>query len=204
MIPVLGQQAVLRWETSRHLQAVVTAIVSGDTVELLVFADGDTWGDGYTSFQLPCRIIDDVQFGTGVGQWQPGTLLDDRISQIPAIDTTSIMFVTDDGSAPSLVSGVPRKPNDFRPVFVEVSAAFTWNLTAIGTQTGSIVIKNDDQETPTTVTHTFPFSRGIGVGVTVGDTGTMPFYFGFWVRPGNFYSVTAIGNVTFSIHENIM
>lgn len=123
--------------------------------------------------------------------------------------TTSAMNSGDAGrcavpsasSTASLASGTPRQPSTTRPVLVMISGSWNWNLTAIGTQTGSLTVKSDSAPTPTTVIRAPAWSRGVGVGVTISDTGTLPIEFDLLVRPGDYYSVTAAGGATFTIRE---
>lgn len=85
-----------------------------------------------------------------------------------------------------------------------VSGSWSWNLSALGTQTGSLTLKSDANATPTTVIRAPSWSRGISVGLSVGDTGTIPVEMDIIVRPGDYYSVTAAGGATFTIREQVL
>jgi len=131
---------------------------------------------------------------------------------ITGLATTSAMTAGDAGrmavpgasSTVSLSSGTARQPSSTRPVLVMVSGSWSWNLTAIGTQTGSLTIKSDSASTPTTVIRAPTWSRGIGVGVAVNDTGTMPVEIDVIVPTGHYYSVTAAGGATFTVREQVL
>lgn len=207
----VGQQAVYRLESSRYVNAVVTKIVSGSTVELVCFSDGSAWGDGDPA-SLGAKVYDSVALGTSVGQWQPGTVVDDAVAAGVAglaseayVDSasTACLAVPGASSTVSLASGTPRQPSATRPVLVMVSGSWSWSLNAIGTVTGSLTLKADSSSTPTTVIRAPAWSRGITVGVVVGDTGTMPVEFDLVVPPGHYYSVTSAGGATFSIREQV-
>ena len=118
-------------------------------------------------------------------------------------DVTSVLIPGASGTQ-SLASGTPRQPSTTRPVLVMVSGSWSWNLSAIGTQTGSLTLKSDSGSTPTTVIRSTSWSRGISVGITVGDTGTVPVEMDLVVPPTHYYSVTAAGGATFSIREQVM
>lgn len=107
-------------------------------------------------------------------------------------------------STVSLSSGTPRQPSTTRPTLVMVSGSWSWNLTAVGTQTGSLTAKSDSSATPSTVIRAPAWSRGIGVGVSINDTGTMPIEFDLFVPASHYYSVTAAGGATFSIREQVL
>lgn len=208
----VGQQAVYRLESSRYVQAVVSKIVSGDTVDLVAFCDGSAWGDG-DGTDVVAKLYTSIALGTAVGEWQPGTIVSDAVtagtSGLAAesyVDTAcaALCNVPGASSTVSLSSGTARQPSATRPVLVMVSGSWSWNLTATGTQTGSLTLKSDSASTPTTVIRAPAWSRGIGVGVAINDTGTMPIEMDLIVPPGHYYSVTAAGGATFSIREQVL
>lgn len=202
----VGQQAVYRLATSRYVQAIVTKIVSGDTVELVCFSDGSAWGDGDPA-SLGAKVYDSIALGTAVGEWQPGTIVSNAIATCEAYadaGDAGRCAVPGASSTVSLSSGTSRQPSATRPVLVMVSGSWSWNLTAIGTQTGSLTLKSDSSSTPTTVIRAPSWSRGITVGALIGDTGTMPVEFDLLVPAGDYYSVTAAGGATFSIREQVL
>lgn len=107
-------------------------------------------------------------------------------------------------STVSLTSGTARQPSATRPVLATVTGAWSWNITVLSTVTGSLTFKSDAAATPTTTLYAPAWSRGITVGVTVADTGTMPVMWSYVVPPSHFYSVTAAGGATFSIREQVL
>lgn len=211
-MPTLGQQAVYRLATSRYMQAIVTGVVSGSTVELVVYSDGYSWGDGDPG-SVATKVYDSVDLGTGVGQWQAGALVADAVvagtaglaasTYVDAQDSTRCA-VPAASAAHSLASGTPRQPSATRPVMLLVTGSWSWNLTALGTQTGSLTLQSDASATPTTTIYAPAWSRAVGVGISVNDTGTMPVCMSYVVPPGHYYSVTAAGGATFSIREQVL
>lgn len=121
-----------------------------------------------------------------------------------ADDDSGDMAVPGTSSTVSLSSGTARQPNTTRPVLVMISGSWSWNLSAIGTQTGSLTLKSDSASTPTTVIRAPAWSRGISVGLSIGDTGTVPIEMDLIVKPGDYYSVTAAGGATFTIREQVL
>lgn len=124
--------------------------------------------------------------------------------EAPVDDDSGRLAVPGASSTVSLSSGTARQPSATRPVMVMVSGSWSWNLTTVGTQTGSLTLKSDSSSTPSTVIRAPSWSRGIGVGVSISDTGTMPVEFDLLVPPAHYYSVTAAGGATFSIREQTL
>lgn len=244
----VGQQAVYRLASSRYMQALVTKIVSGNTIELVAYSDGSAWGDGDPA-SLGAKLYESVALGTGVGEWQPGTLVGDAVTAgvsglataasvtaaigtcegycdtaiaplatsssvtsaiaaaiagIPADDDSALCAVPGASSTVSLAASTPRRPSTTRPVMVMLTGSWSWNLTALGTQTGSLSLQSDSISTPSAVIYAPAWSRGITVGITVGDAGTMPVCASYLVPPGHYYQVIAAGGATFSIREQVM
>lgn len=125
-------------------------------------------------------------------------------AEAPADDDSGLCNVPGASSTVSLSSGTPRQPSTTRPVLVMVSGSWSWNLTAVGTQTGSLTLKSDSGSTPSTVIRAPSWSRGIGAGLSINDTGTIPVEFDLIVPPSHYYSVTAAGGATFSIREQTL
>lgn len=209
---IAGQQAVFRKASSRYMQGIVSAIVSGDTVDVVVLSDGDAWGDGDPG-SVPAKLFESVALGTGVGEWQPGTLVADAITA--ATTNLATYAYADSGDAArlalpgasstvSLAASTPRQPSTTRPVMVMVTGSWSWNLTALGTQTGSLSFQSDSSATPSTAIYAPAWSRGITVGITVGDTGTVPVCWQYIVPVGHYYQIVAAGGATFSIREQVL
>jgi hypothetical protein len=106
------------------------------------------------------------------------------------------------GSTITLAFNTARNPSsarsDSRPTRVTISGTWSWALTAIGTQAGTVSLKSDSGGTPTTVVTSAPFSRGLGVGISVNDTGTMPWSWSYVVPSGHSYQVATSGTGTFA------
>ena len=119
-------------------------------------------------------------------------------------DDSGLCSVPGASSTVSLAASTPRQPSTTRPVMVMVTGSWSWNLTALGTQTGSLSFQSDSSATPSTAIWAPAWSRGITVGITVGDTGTMPVCFSYIVPVGHYYQVVATGGATFSIREQVL
>lgn len=201
MTTTLGQQAVYRLDSSRYMQAIVTNIISGDTVELVAFQDGTAWGDG-DGTNVASKLYNSVDKGTGVGEWQPATVVSDAvaagvatcegytdtaISGLPAPDISGACAVPGAGSAvgsPTLNS--PRRPSATRPTQITVYGSVAMTSTILGPQSATVVLKADTSATPTTAVGSLPFALS-GVGATA----TMPFTMTYDVPANHYYQVTA-------------
>lgn len=175
-IPVLGQPVTLKTQASplRVVSASVTKVIDADTVSLVAFIDSeDDWPVSNIPYQHPAQLYENVARGTGVGQWQEASLP----AQAGAVSTVSLALNT------------PRQPNTDRATRVTISGTWSWTLNAVGTATGTVALKTDSSATPTTVVITMPFSRGIGVGISVNDAGTECFCWTFEVRAGDYYEI---------------
>ncbi len=104
----------------------------------------------------------------------------------------------------SLAASTPRQPSTTRPVMVMLTGSWSWNLSATGTQTGSLSFQSDSSATPTTAIYAPAWSRGISVGLSIGDTGTEPICMSYIVPPGHYYQVVVAGGATFSLREQVL
>lgn len=75
--PAVGDWVSYRTSTSQHNLAMVGRVVSGTTVDVVAFSDGTTWMDGGTPAQVATITYTSVALGTGVGQYQPTTIVAD-------------------------------------------------------------------------------------------------------------------------------
>lgn len=119
-------------------------------------------------------------------------------------DDSGLCNVPGASSTVSLAASTPRRPSTTRPVAVLMIGSWSWNLTAIGTATGSLSFQSDSSATPSTAIYAPAWSRGIGVGVVLADTGTMPVCLSYTVPPGHYYQVVAAGGATFSLREQVL
>lgn len=198
-MPQLGQQIIYRVASSDYRDGVVAEVVSGNTVNLVVFSNGDAWGDGDPG-SLASKCYANIAMGTGVGEWQAGTVVSDAI----AAAAPNYCAVPGASSTVSLAASTPRQPSATRPVAVMLTGSWSWNLTAIGTQTGSLSFQSDSSATPTTPIFAPSWSRSVTVGITVGDAGTIPVCMTYIVPPGDYYQVVTAGGATFSIREQVL
>lgn len=75
--PTVGDLVSYRTATSQHNLAVVGRVVSGSTVDIVAFSDGTNWQDGGTPWGVATITYPSVALGTGVGQYQPTTIIAD-------------------------------------------------------------------------------------------------------------------------------
>lgn len=123
--------------------------------------------------------------------------------EAPPDDDSGLCSVPGTSSTVSLAASTPRQPSTTRPVMVMLTGSWSWNLTAIGTQTGSLTFKSDSSATPTNAIYAPAWSRGIGVGITINDTGTEAVCLSYVVPPSDYYQVAVTGGATFSIREQV-
>ena len=189
-----GQPAVYRLGSSRYVQAVVTKVVSGDTVELVAFSDGSAWGDGDPA-SLGAKVYDSIALGTGVGEWQPGTLVDAAIAA--ATTNLATYSYVDSGVAgrcavPGAGSAVgspafatPRRPSTTRPTRVTVYGSFAMASTLLGPQSGTATLLADSSATPSTQVGVAPAAlSGVAANATV------PWTMTYDVPANHWYQVT--------------
>lgn len=103
------------------------------------------------------------------------------------------------GSTVSLALNTARQPNASRGTRVSVCGTWAWNLTAIGSQAGTCVLQSDSSATPTTQRGSAPFTRSVGVGVVVADSGTLPWFMAYDVPAGHYYRIATGGAGTYAI-----
>jgi len=190
-----GDLIEVQTETGRWCQGMVTSVVSGDTVNCVVFSDGSTWsadspwnGNGAG---LPVLPATSLAKGTGVNNWRSST------------SEAGFVAVPGASSSVSLAIGTARNPSsvrgDARPTRVTVSGTWSWTLTAIGSLSGTINALCDSNSNPTTVVGSTSSARALTAGVTLGETGSMPFTLTFDVPSGYSYKMTSSGTGTFAI-----
>jgi len=190
-----GELIEVQTETGRWQQGITTAVVSGDTVNCVVFTDGAQWcddapwnGNGAYIAVMPATSI---AKGSGVGNWRPSTAL------------AGLVAVPGASSSVSLAIGTARNPSsvrsDSRPTRVTVSGTWSWTLNAIGSLSGTINALCDSNSNPTTVVGSTTSARALTAGVTLGETGSMPFTLTFDVPAGSSYKLSTSGTGTFAV-----
>lgn len=75
--PAVGDLVRYRTATSQYHLAVVGRVVSGTTVDIVAFSDGTTWQDMGTPPGAATITYYGLTLGTGVGQYQPTTIVAD-------------------------------------------------------------------------------------------------------------------------------
>jgi hypothetical protein len=209
----VGQRIVYRLASSDYRSARITKIESGTTVTLVAFTTGVDWDAG-TPGGVPVVLFGEVAKGTSVGQWQDETTVDPSVSAEIDADVAAEASARDtaiataaagrcavpaEGSSVGLALNTPRQPHATRPVRLSVYGTWAWVLSAIGSQSGTATLKSDSASTPTNTHGVASCSRGISVGVTVGDTGTMPWLMSYEVPAGHYYQIATTGTGTFAI-----
>lgn len=197
-MPHVGQRCILRIASSDYRPAKITNVVSGDTVHMIVFSTYADWPDNSPA-GVPSEVYNDVAKGTGVGEWQEDTGVDPAVQGAIDFAAADCLLVPAAGSSVSLALNTPRRPSTTRPVKVTVYGTWSWTLSAIGSQSGTATLQSDSSSTPTTTRGVAPCARGISVGVTVGDTGTMPWTMSYTVPVGHYYQIATSGTGTFAI-----
>lgn len=203
----LGQQAVFRKASSRYMQGLVSAIISGDTVDVVVLSDGAAWGDGDPG-SVPAKLFESIELGSGVGQWQPGTIVSDAIATATTNLATYSYADSGDaarcalpaaGSSQSLALSTPRRPSTTRPTTVTAYGSFTLATALLAAQGATVQMLSDSSATPSTVVGG-PLTVNNGVG-TVG-TAVIPWMMEYAVPTGHYYQIVqsaTVGTGTVSI-----
>lgn len=194
----VGQRIIYRLASSDYRPACITAIVSGSTVNLVAFTTGDDWFPGMPG-DIPASYVGGAAQGTAVGEWQEDTGVDPSVSAEIDADVAGRCAVPAEGSSVGLALNTPRQPHATRPVRLSVYGTWAWVLSAIGSQSGTATLKSDSASTPTNTHGVASCARGISVGITVGDTGTMPWSMSYEVPAGHYYQIATTGTGTFAI-----
>ena len=158
--PALGDQVVYRSSSTESRTAVVTAVVSGTTIDLVAFSDGDDYGDGNQG-STPAAIYRNVVPGTGIGEYTIGTSVADLVASLGYLQTPT-------GSSPSLTlggSGVQLSAT--RPVLLTVRGTASMVSTLAGGQAYTVELRCDAGSTPTTVVDDAAGSLAQTVGLSV-------------------------------------
>jgi len=218
MSAALDQLVILRTATARWHSAVTVNVIDANTADLLVLGDGADWEDSVSAVYF-ARMMTGKARGSGIDEWLPVPVTDEvsaaiatavsgglsgyaseayvdaAIEEIPADDDSGLCAVPGTRSTPSgfTIGSAARRPSTTRPTLVTVSGGWSWTLSATGTATGTLAVKSDSGSTPSAVVISMPFSRGIGVGLSVNDTGTMPYSVQFVVAANDYYALAQSG-----------
>lgn len=222
MSAALDQLVILRTATARYHAAVTVNVIDADTADLLVLGDGADWEDSVSAVYFARMMTGKVR-GSGVDEWLPVPVTGEvdaaiaaavsgglsgyasesyvdaavsaAIAAIPADDDSGLCAVPGTRSTPAgfTIGSAARRPSTTRPTRVTVSGAWSWTLNATGTATGTLTVKSDSGSTPSAVVSAMPFSRGIGVGLSVNDTGSVPYSASFDVLPNEYYALVQSG-----------
>jgi hypothetical protein len=207
-----GQQAVYRLASSRYMQAVVTKIVSGSTVELVVLGDGVAWGDGDPA-SLGAKVYTSIPQGSDVGEWLPGTIVDDTVTAAVAglasgtyvdAEVAGACAVPGAGAPISLALSTPRQPSATRPTQLTVYGTMELASTVLTPQSATVELQSSASSTPTAV---------VGGPLTASLSGVLATQMSPWtvtyiVPPAHYYQVVktaGAGTVSIThINEQVM
>lgn len=225
--PVLGQTVIVKIASSpvRVVPAIVSLVTDEDTVNAVGQIDiDDDWPANGPGDTHPGFAFFGITRGSGLNQWQDAPVpvtTEDAIaaaldgyateafveSEVAGAGYASESYVNNAqaacqalpgaGSTVSLALNTPRQPSTTRPVRVSVSGDWSWNLTAIGTQSGTLTLASDSASSPSTARARATCSRSVGVGVVVSDAGTMPIFVSYEVPIGHYYTIATTGTGTF-------
>ncbi len=120
-------------------------------------------------------------------------------SAIAASSASVVQPVAGTSVSPLPAMGAARMPNATRGTRVTVYGTWSWAITVLGTVSGTVSLQSDVNATPTTVRGLAPFSRGVLVGITVNETGTMPWCLTYDVPAGHSYRAVLTGAGTAAI-----
>jgi hypothetical protein len=152
--PTVGQVVLLKTSSSpaRMSPAIVSKIISGDTVNLVAVADSTTdWPDPVNQdYTHGAWLYTSVAKGTAVGEWQESTIPAPLTDAMDAYAEGRLAVPTG-WSSPARTLNSNYKPSSTRPVRVTVSGTWSGTLSATGSLGGTIQLLSDTASTPTTV-----------------------------------------------------
>lgn len=168
--PTVGQVVIYKSSSTRSQPALVTKIISGDTINLVAVIDStDDWPVINVPYTNPAWLYTSVAKGTGVGEWQeatiPAVLVDEMESAAEGVvaaelggggDITTAIATATSGlavaptswSSPARTLNSNFKPSSTRPVEVVYSGTWTGTLNVTGSVAGQIQLLSDSAGTP--------------------------------------------------------
>lgn len=173
--PELGDQVIYHVNELEDRTAVVTGIVSGTTVDLVAFSDGDDYGDGNPGSQ-PAAIYRNVTPGVSSQQYSTGTSVSDLVASLGYLQPPSGV-----SSSGLTLGGSGVQLSALRPVLLTVRG--TASVSA--TQSFAIELRCDSGTTPTAVVDDATGS----LGVTLGLAAVMPWKLVGMVHAGDYCRV---------------
>lgn len=201
--PVVGQHVLYKYDDSHIYDAVVSAVVSGDTINMVAFSNGSTWYNTVPS-SVPAFTLYSVDKGTGDNRWgdNPNVGLTGPTGATGATGTTGATgpgaLVTSTSTSSFTLNGSAVQLNSTHDTIVAMSVSFSLPLSVIAGATGTVHLICDNSGTPTT--EVFTLSRGNAGGLLTTDTSTLAF---LWRVPaGHFCKFTTtqdVGSPTFGI-----
>jgi hypothetical protein len=175
----LGQRVEVQMTTGRYYEGVITSIVSGSTVDVVLFSDGDTWPDvGYGTYDagIGAKLFTSLSTGTGVLEWHavnPESYADaGTVSSSIATAITAALAVPGSGASAGLtLGGAGVQLSTTRPVLLMVRGTASMTSTLAGGQGFTVELRSDSNSTPTAVVDdaTGSLTQTLGISVTLTD-----------------------------------
>jgi hypothetical protein len=195
--PVVGEQVVLRTGTSQYFPGTVASIVSGSTINLVAHTDGSTWADNGTPGYIPTRTFTSIALGTGVGQYQPTTIIADTVaavgyaleSYVDGLTPSYLALPAAPSSSGMTIGGSGVQIHATRPSLVVVRGTASMTSTLIGGQAYTVELRCDSNATPTTVVDDAAGSLNQALGLSVTLVDVQPWKLVTMARGGDYCRV---------------
>ena len=189
--PVLGQLVTYRTSETRTAVGIVTLVTNSTRVNFTAVADtADDWPVTNIPTTIhPAHLYEDVDKGSGVGEWQECDLPAPVADAVNALIASATAVPA--GSVVSLALNTARQPSTTRATRIVVSGTWTTSVTA----SGVVALKADGASTPTTVVDDAQPAVTLAVGVGI----TLPWKLVYDLPAGHFYQVATSGGGAFAI-----
>lgn len=172
MTAVVGAQIIYTDPWGDTHDAIVDAIVSGDTINLVAFTNGTIWGSGSPA-AVPALTFASVPKGVGINTWTDGTATATAVNALLgaaiAGALVSTLGVPPAGTGRTPTFNTAYQPNATRPTLLSWWGSVTSTLTLTGTA-GQIEILSDASNPPATTRGKIVGGATNGIAVAVGLT----------------------------------
>lgn len=165
--PHVGDQVIYHTTPDEDRTALVAAVVSGTTIDLVAFSDGDDYGDGNPGSQ-PAAIYRNVPLGASSGQYSTGTSVAATVSDV--LTGLGLLQAPNGVSGSGLtLGGAGVQLSATRPVMLVVRGTASLVSTLSGGQAYALELRCDTGTTPTTVVDDAAGSvtQSLGLSVTL-------------------------------------
>lgn len=189
--PVKGQPVLYRWDSTHVYHAVITKVISGNTVNLVAFSHVDAnWGDG-NSGSIPAIPYDSVPMGSCDDCWT-----DNTPPQLPQLVTST--------STPSFtLNGSAIQSSTTRDVELTFTVSVSNTLTLAGGQSGQVDLVCDSSASPSTVVQTGAASSTGTVVIGISLTTSTTLVLRHRVPAGDYCKLTSTGTGTTTLVRQI-